>query len=291
MPTISLSVKVIQSISTSPAIQTNHSTTKPRSSKYLEGMESLPCTLCKTNILYKHKFVKHLEDDHGVFFEQDFILAINQIGEYDKETKRITVENTNIKKFKESNASSLKCIFCHGTVKYTNLENHMIKQHEVIFDLEFLIATCFIPKEERDNLRYVIANQESFKKLRTSSKRKLPYTAILDDERINKVAKTNFGKELEIDNDFNLVSCEKCDEHFEDREHMNIHLKLVHGDKGFLQRKGDSEQIKGNQRQGGRSVEEQDIRGPQEKQGRRLGKHPDLRIWLLEQRKKRESTV
>merc|ERR1719369_1253965 len=56
---------------------------------------------------------------------------------------------------------TVRCILCRGMVPYRNLNNslfvkHMEKEHGSYYDLEFILATCFMDEEEKKAVTGVI---------------------------------------------------------------------------------------------------------------------------------------
>ena len=56
---------------------------------------------------------------------------------------------------------TLSCLLCRREVMYrnkdtSNFNRHMEKEHGAYFDLDFLLATCFMDEDEKEAVRTVI---------------------------------------------------------------------------------------------------------------------------------------
>ena len=57
--------------------------------------------------------------------------------------------------------STVCCLLCRGVFNYkdkdsTRFEEHMQSEHGAYFDIEFVLATCFMDQEEKDAVRTVM---------------------------------------------------------------------------------------------------------------------------------------
>ena len=59
---------------------------------------------------------------------------------------------------------TLTCILCRGVVQYKNnnkvrFVKHMENEHAAYFDLDFILATCFMDEDEKAAVKNVIQNK------------------------------------------------------------------------------------------------------------------------------------
>ena len=159
-----------------------------------------------------------MEDDHGVFFHHKFLLAACSLDEDDKKAVQISVDKNHIEDFRKTGVSSVRCVYCHATVKYENFEKHMVKQHEIDFDLEFHVAACFMPEDDKLALCSLIKNLD-YSKEKVTNKRKVEEVEL--NQGLNVAKKNKYGV-LEVDNMF-LFPCDKCKNEFDSMKHLKMH--------------------------------------------------------------------
>ena len=129
---------------------------------------------------------------------------------------------------------TLCCILCRGIVQYKNRDNakfvkHMENEHGAYFDLEFILATCFMDEDEKKAVKSVIETknvdddqeEEEDTVAEVSVKRERVEVDALDEEQVAKVAR--------VDNSSSeTYSCDQCGQRFEETEHLRIHVKVMH---------------------------------------------------------------
>ena len=200
--------------------------------------QNLICSLCNKNCLDSNIFVLHLEDVHSIFFDHDLMISLGTFDEVSRTALKILVENTNMKQYEKSissiNSRTVCCAFCHGTIKYTNIENHMKEHHGAVSEINFHVAICFIDEEQKDAIKSITSSNEALSQEDTyesTAKRKVEHTDILDHHKALKVVKLDFKEALQFD-------CEKCEHCFDNSAQLKIHINLMHGE-GYLKPKAE----------------------------------------------------
>ena len=142
---------------------------------------------------------------------------------------------------------TLCCILCRGMVQYRNRDNskfikHMENEHGAYFDLDFILATCFMDEDEKTAVKNVIdtknedEDQVEVEETLAEVSVKRERTEEVDvEEKPAKVVKTemtNASAEIVIFN------CTQCSQTFEKKEHLMNHVKTTHS-KAEPQKKTD----------------------------------------------------
>ena len=116
------------------------------------------CILCRGKVIYKDgdkfRFKNHMNNEHGAFFEIDYLLASCLLENDQKAAVAKTVECT-IKPTSSKIPGTVCCILCCGMVFYkdgdkSRFKNHMNNLHGAFFDIDYLLASCLMENDKKE---------------------------------------------------------------------------------------------------------------------------------------------
>jgi len=108
------------------------------------------------------------------------------------------------------------CLLCRRTVAYrrgdsSNFETHMRKEHAATFDLDLVLATCFMEQEEKDAVKRVMNE-----KLEDAYEQLVVIDEDSSTEAVNKVSYND------------LFSCTKCAKSYRWKKSLRHHERTEH---------------------------------------------------------------
>jgi hypothetical protein len=136
---------------------------------------------------------------------------------------------------------TLRCILCRGVVQYRDRDEakfvkHMENEHGAYFDLDLILATCFMDQEEKQAVRMVIESkdvddgeEEGENESTVQVKQEQPE----EDEPKQGLKRSLEEPEEERPAKSRIVSadtfgCAQCDQRFQQAERLRIHVKTTH---------------------------------------------------------------
>ena len=249
------------------------------------------------------KLNDHLKDDHGVYFDQDFIMSTCFMEEENKKVVVEAIEDSEL--CGEQKTNTVCCILCRGTLKYENMcglmfINHLKNQHQVFFDFDFVLATCFLDQKEKDSMKIIFDTFGDDVKDTISVK-----TEASKRPRQDSSTSHNFSKKVKSESVM-PHKCDQCNDTFTKEEHLKIHVKLFHDECILANEVLEDKQIKMLHKcieceknytrqcnlEGHIIKVHVDRKGNNKEVGGVVGTWPrncpDLRTWLVEQKRRRE---
>ena len=140
---------------------------------------------------------------------------------------------------------TLTCILCRGVVQYKNSNKvrfvkHMENEHAAYFDLDFILATCFMDEDEKAAVKNVIQNKsadsdedgiEEVTVTEIAVKTEVvpePPKETLKRERKDKPSEESFAKKAKVEPTTKSFDCHQCNDKFPNEKDLDTHVQADH---------------------------------------------------------------
>ena len=146
---------------------------------------------------------------------------------------------------------TLTCILCRGVVQYKNnnkvrFVKHMENEHAAYFDLDFILATCFMDEDEKAAVKNVIQNKnvdsdedgvEEVTVTEIAVKTEVhpePPKETSKRERKDEPSKESEAKKAKVETISKSFDCRQCDEKFSNSKDLEGHVQAIHTNSGSI---------------------------------------------------------
>ena len=140
---------------------------------------------------------------------------------------------------------TLTCILCRGVVQHKNnnkvrFVKHMENEHAAYFDLDFILATCFMDEDEKAAVKNVIQNKsvdsdedgiEEVTVTEIAVKEEVIPEApkeTLKRDRKEEPTKEKVAKKAKVETTTKSFDCDQCDEKFSHARDLETHVQANH---------------------------------------------------------------